>query len=165
MTQLQNEGDSVRRGRLLEPGMYDLNDLEVGDHFATSGMTVTETHIVNFAGVSGDMYDIHLDDVAAQQAGFPGRIAHGLLGLALTDGLKTRSPVRMSALATLSWNWSFRSPLLIGDRIQVEIEVVGKRVTKRVDRGIATLRLSVVNQRGTVVQDGETLLLMANRAW
>jgi 3-hydroxybutyryl-CoA dehydratase len=164
MMEIENEKETVRRGRLLAPGMYDLNDLEIGDHFVTSGMTVTEAHIVNYAGVSGDMYDIHLDDVAAQQAGFPGRIAHGLLGLALTDGLKTRSPVRMSALATLSWNWSFRAPLMIGDRIQVDIEVVGKRVTKRIDRGIATLKLSVTNQRGEVVQDGETLLLIANRA-
>jgi len=164
MTQLQNEEAAVQRGRLLAPGMYDLNDLEIGDHFVTSGMTLTEAHIVNYAGVSGDMYDIHLDDVAAQQAGFSGRIAHGLLGLALTDGLKTRSPVRMSALATLGWNWSFRAPLHIGDRIQVEIEVVGKRVTKRIDRGIATLKLCVLNQLGNVVQDGETLLLMRNRA-
>jgi 3-hydroxybutyryl-CoA dehydratase len=164
MTQLQNENDAVRPGRLLAPGMYDLNDLAIGDHFVTSGMTVTEAHVVNFAGVSGDMYDIHLDDVAAQQAGFPGRIAHGLLGLALADGLKTRSAVRMSALATLGWNWSFRAPLLIGDRIHVEIEVVGTRVTKRVDRGIATLRLKMLNQRGEIVQDGETLLLLANRA-
>jgi 3-hydroxybutyryl-CoA dehydratase len=164
MMEIENEKETVRRGRLLAPGMYDLNDLEIGDHFVTSGMTVTEAHIVNYAGVSGDMYDIHLDDVAAQQAGFPGRIAHGLLGLALTDGLKTRSSVRMSALATLSWNWSFRAPLMIGDRIQVDIEVVGKRVTKRIDRGIATLKLSVTNQRGEVVQDGETLLLIANRA-
>ncbi|MCI1045828.1 acyl dehydratase [Caballeronia zhejiangensis] len=163
MTQLQNEEAAVQRGRLLAPGMYDLNDLEIGDHFVTSGMTLTEAHIVNYAGVSGDMYDIHLDDVAAQQAGFSGRIAHGLLGLALTDGLKTRSPVRMSALATLGWNWSFRAPLHIGDRIQVEIEVVGKRVTKRIDRGIATLKLRVLNQLGNVVQDGETLLLMQNR--
>jgi acyl dehydratase len=163
MNQLHNESEAVRKGRLLAPGMYDLNDLEIGDHFVTSGMTVTEAHVVNYAGVSGDMYDIHLDDVAAQQAGFPGRIAHGLLGLALTDGLKTRSAVRMSALATLGWNWSFRAPLMIGDRIHVEIEVVGKRVTKRTDRGIATLRLNVLNQHRTIVREGETLLLLANR--
>jgi 3-hydroxybutyryl-CoA dehydratase len=155
---------SDNQGRLLKPGMYDLNDIEAGDRFVTSGMTVTEAHVVNYAGVSGDMYDLHLDDVAAQQAGFPGRIAHGLLGLALADGLKTRSAVRFSALATLSWNWAFRAPLMIGDRIHVEIEVAAKRVTKRVDRGIATLKLKVLNQTGEIVQDGETLLLMVNRA-
>ncbi|MDR5758592.1 MaoC/PaaZ C-terminal domain-containing protein [Caballeronia sp. LZ035] len=161
--EVRQDTDAAAQGRALAPGMYDLNDIEAGDHFATSGMTVTETHVVNFAGVSGDLYDLHLDDVAAQEAGFPGRIAHGLLGLALADGLKTRCAVRLKGLATLSWNWSFRAPLMIGDRIHVEVEVVAKRPTKRTDRGIATLRLKVLNQAREVVQDGETLLLMANR--
>jgi acyl dehydratase len=161
MTQAINE--DARTGRLLPAGKYDLNDIEPGDHYVTSGMTVTESHVVNYAGVSGDLYDLHMDDVAAQEAGFTGRIAHGLLGLALADGLKTRSDVRFSALATLSWNWAFRAPLMIGDRIQVRIEVVEKRVTKRTDRGIATLKLTVLNQHGAVLQDGQTLLLMANR--
>ncbi|MEI5999620.1 acyl dehydratase [Paraburkholderia bengalensis] len=146
--------------RLLKPGLYGLNDIEAGDYYLTAGVTVTETHVVNFAGVSGDHYDIHVDDVAAQEAGFPGRIAHGLLGLSLADGLKTRCPVLLKGLATLGWNWSFRAPLMIGDRIHVDIEVIGKRLTKRPDRGIATLRLKVLNQRGEVVQEGETLMMM-----
>ena len=146
--------------RLLKPGIYGLNDIDAGDYYLTAGITVTETHVVNFAGVSGDYYDIHVDDVAAQEAGFPGRIAHGLLGLSLADGLKTRCPVLLKGLATLGWNWSFRAPLMIGDRIHVDIEVIGKRPTKRPDRGIATLRLKVLNQRGEVVQEGETLMMM-----
>lgn len=146
--------------RLLKPGLYGLNDIEAGDYYLTAGVTVTETHVVNFAGVSGDHYDIHVDDVAAQEAGFPGRIAHGLLGLSLADGLKTRCPVLLKGLATLGWNWSFRAPLMIGDRIHVDIEVIGKRLTRRPDRGIATLRLKVLNQRGEVVQEGETLMMM-----
>lgn len=151
---------SENEGRVLVPGMYHFDDIKVGDSFNTSGVTVTETHVVNFAGVSGDLYDIHLDDIAAQEAGFPGRIAHGLLGLSLADGLKTRCPVRLQGLATLGWNWSFRAPILIGDRIHVQISVVGMRTTKRADRGIATLALSVLNQTGTTVQEGETQLLM-----
>lgn len=149
-----------KRERVLAPGVYHFNDIEVGDHFITSGVTVTETHVVNFAGVSGDLYDIHLDDVAAQEAGFSGRIAHGLLGLSLADGLKTRCPVRLHGLATLSWNWSFRAPICIGDRIHVEISIVGMRTTKRPDRGIATLAMNVLNQTGKTVQQGETQLLM-----
>jgi acyl dehydratase len=151
----------TERKRLLKPGLYGLDDIEVGDYFLTSGVTVTETHVVNFAGVSGDHYDIHVDDVAAQEVGFPGRIAHGLLGLSLADGLKTRCPVLLKGLATLGWNWSFRAPLMIGDRIHVDIEVVAKRLTKkRPDRGIVTMRLSVLNQRGEVVQEGETQMMM-----
>lgn len=155
--------DTSRRGRLLKPGLYGLNDIEVGDHFVTSGVTVTETHIVNFAGVSGDHYDIHMDDSAAKEAGFPGRIAHGLLGLSLVDGLKTSCSVRLKGVATLSWNWSFRAPLFIGDRIYAEIEIIAKRLTKRSDRGIATMHLKVFNQHGEVVQEGETLMMMPTK--
>lgn len=152
--------DTSRDGRKLKPGLYGLNDIEIGDYFVTAGVTVTEAHIVNFAGVSGDHYGIHMDEQAAIEAGFPGRIAHGLLGLSLADGLKTRCPVMLKGLATLGWNWSFRTPLLVGDRIHVDIEIVGKRLTKRPDRGIATMHLKVFNQRGQVVQEGDTLMMM-----
>jgi 3-hydroxybutyryl-CoA dehydratase len=161
MGEQQSATEPVERRNLLKPGLYGLDDVEVGDYFLTGGVTVTETHVVNFAGVSGDHYDIHVDDVAAQQAGFPSRIAHGLLGLSLADGLKTRCPVSLKGIATLGWNWSFCAPLMIGDRIHVDIQVIAKRVTKkRPDRGIVTMRVNVLNQRGEVVQQGETQMMM-----
>lgn len=148
-------------GRRLPAGEFGYDDLELGDHFLTAGMTVTESHVVSYAGLSGDLFDVHMDDDFARAQGFPGRIAHGLLGLALADGLKTRSPVRLLGIATLNWNWSFRAPLMMGDRIHVRVEVLAKRATRREDRGIATLAMRIVNQHGKVVQDGETQLLMS----
>lgn len=147
-------------GRILKPGEYGFDQLEVGDTYDTAGVTVTEAHIVGFAGLTGDLFDVHMDDEFARQAGFSGRIAHGLLGLAMADGLKTRSPVRLLGIATLGWNWSFRAPLMPGDRIHARLWVQGKRQTKRTDRGIVTLGMKVLNQRGDTVQDGETQLLM-----
>lgn len=113
-----------------------------------------------FAGLSGDFFNVHMDDEFARERGFPGRIAHGLLGLALIDGLKTRSPVRLLGIATLGWNWSFLAPLMINDRIFARITVAAKRATKRDDCGIVTLALQVMNQKEDVIQQGETLLLM-----
>lgn len=147
-------------GRLLHAGEYGFEGIDIGDHYATSGVTVTEAHIVGFAGLTGDLFDVHMDDQFAREAGFPGRIAHGLLGLAMADGLKTRCAVRLKGIATLSWNWSFRAPLLPGDRIHAELSVLAKRLTRREDRGIVTLAMKVVNQRRETVQDGETQLLM-----
>ncbi|HTJ94167.1 MAG TPA: MaoC/PaaZ C-terminal domain-containing protein [Pararobbsia sp.] len=155
-----NQSDDQTPARVLVPGEYGFNDFEIGDSYQTSGVTVTEAHVVGFAGLSGDLFDVHMDDEFAQAAGFPGRIAHGLLGLSLADGLKTRCAVRLKGIATLSWNWSFRAPLLIGDRIHVNVRIHAKRVTKRTDRGIVTLAMQVMNQRKEVVQDGETLLLV-----
>jgi acyl dehydratase len=159
------QGSSVHAGpgRELAAGEYGFDDLEIGDHFETSGVTVTEAHVVGFAGLSGDLFVVHMDDDFAKGLGFPGRIAHGLLGLSLADGLKTRAAVRMLSVATLSWNWAFRAPILIGDRIHVALAVAGKRLTKRGDRGIVTLSLRVLKQTGEVVQEGETLLMVRRR--
>ncbi|WP_242468462.1 MaoC/PaaZ C-terminal domain-containing protein [Burkholderia plantarii] len=157
---MANQSEDPKPARALVPGEYGFNDLQIDDAYQTSGVTVTEAHVVGFAGLSGDLFDVHMDDEFAQAAGFPGRIAHGLLGLSLADGLKTRCPVRLKGIATLSWNWSFRAPLLIGDRIHVEVRIHAKRMTRRGDRGIVTLAMKVVNTREEVVQEGETLLLV-----
>ncbi len=149
--------------RTLPAGEYSFDDLRVGDAYETSGVTVTEAHVVGFAGLSGDLFDVHMDDEFARAQGFPGRIAHGLLGLSLADGLKTRSPVRLLGVATLNWNWSFRAPILIGDRIHVRISIKAKRETRKAERGIATLEMKILNQRGDVTQEGETQLLMSRR--
>src|SRR4051812_13519420 len=97
----------TKLGRALAAGEYWFEDLAEGDHYETGRIVVTEAHIVSFAGLSGDFFDIHMDDEFARSQGFPGRIAHGLLGLALTDGLKNRAAVRVMAIASLGWAWKF----------------------------------------------------------
>ena len=74
------------KGRVLPTGDYWFEDLEPGDWFETGHIVVTEAHIVAFAGLSGDFFDIHMDDEFARAQGFPGRIAHGLLVLVLPMG-------------------------------------------------------------------------------
>ena len=46
------------------------DDLEIGQTFTSSGRTVTETDIVNFAGVSGDFNSIHVDHAFAATTSF-----------------------------------------------------------------------------------------------
>lgn len=161
MTITNTPATPPRSGRgELPAGTYGYDQIEVGDHYKTAGVTVTESHVVGFAGISGDFFDVHMDDEFARAAGFPGRIAHGLLGLAMADGLKTRCAVRLLGIATLGWNWSFKAPLLIGDRIHAELRLAAKRPTRRPERGIVTLAMKVVNQRQETLQEGETQLLM-----
>lgn len=149
--------------RLLAPGEYWFDDLAEGDHYETGRIVVTEAHIVGFAGLSGDLFDVHMDDEFAREQGFRGRIAHGLLGLALADGLKNRSSVRIMAVASLGWTWSFRGPIHVGDRIGVGVAVRARRPTSRGDRGVVTLAFTVTNQQGAVVQEGETQLMTRRR--
>ncbi len=137
-------------------GRLRFEELEVGLEWDTPGITVTESHILAFAGLTGDFYEIHVDDDYARALGYPGRIAHGLLGLALVDGLKNRSSIRAAAIVALGWRWRFTGPILAGDRIHARIRVVSKRETRHADRGIVTFDLTLLNQRNEVVQAGET---------
>ncbi|MGG5819434.1 MaoC family dehydratase [Falsiroseomonas sp. HW251] len=137
-------------------GRLRFEEIAVGMAWDTPGITVTEGHILAFAGLSGDFYDIHVDDDYARSLGYPGRIAHGLLGLALADGLKNRATTRVAAIVALGWRWRFTGAILVGDRIHAGIRVVSKRETRHADRGIVTFDLTLLNQRGEVVQAGET---------
>lgn len=144
--------------------MMYYEDVTVGLRFETGGIDVTEAHIVQFAGLAGDFFDLHMDDRFARTLGFPRRVAHGLLCLALVDGLKNRAEKRFAAIASVNWNYSFRAPVFANDRLSALIEVAAKRTTARGDRGLITLRFEVRNQNGDVVQDGSNLLLVKRRA-
>ena len=145
------------------PGLNWYEDAAVGDAYTTGGIVVSESLIQGFAGISGDFFDLHVDDEFARGLGFPGRVAHGILGLALADGLKNRAEFRFRAVASLGWDWKFTGAILVGDRIHAGIEVTAKRETKRPDRGIVTLRFAVKNQRGETVQQGTNELMVLRR--
>ncbi|MHA7774705.1 MaoC/PaaZ C-terminal domain-containing protein [Roseibium sp. M-1] len=145
----------------LPAGRYHYEEVAVGNWFETGRLVVTESHIVQFAGLSGDFFDVHMDDQFAIDDGFEGRVAHGLLGLILTDGLKNRAKTQLAAIASLGWNnWAFRKPIYIGTSIQARVEIVSKRLTSKGDRGIVGLGFSLRDAAGEVLQEGDNLLLM-----
>ncbi len=67
-------------------GLY-FEEIAEGFRIASPGRTITEADIVMFAGLSGDYNPLHTDQEYAQQTIFGGRIAHGLLMLAIASGL------------------------------------------------------------------------------
>ncbi|MEI6161201.1 MAG: MaoC/PaaZ C-terminal domain-containing protein [Roseococcus sp.] len=149
---------------IASDGRLRFEEIAEGLEWETPGITVTEGQIMAFAGLSGDFYEIHVDDDYARALGYPGRVAHGILGLALADGLKNRSSVRLAAIVSLGWRWRFTGAILVGDRISAHIRVISKRATRHGDRGIVTLDLVLNNQRGEVVQAGENDLMVHRRA-
>ena len=70
-------------------GLY-YEDFSVGDAVETPARTVTETDVVNFAGLSGDYNPLHTDAAFAAASPFGQRIAHGLLVVAFVSGLLAR---------------------------------------------------------------------------
>ena len=144
---------------ILAHGRYGFDEVDIGDIVETGGRTVSATDIDAFADLSGDRFEIHMDDDAARSHGFPRRVAHGLLVLSLVDGLKNQAPAQFRAIASLGWDWSFRNPVFIDDEISVRITVDSKRPVSKLDRGILGLAFDVTNQNGETVQDGKNLLL------
>jgi len=142
-------------------------DLKAGERFYSSGRTITEADVVNFAGLSGDYNALHMDAEYAKTTQFGERIAHGLLGVVVASGLFTKtelnSRLHNSLIALLGFDWKFTRPLYIGDTIHLEIEVLSKRNTKKPDRGIVVLLRNVINQHGEVVQKGEVPMLLKTR--
>lgn len=150
-------------GRRLKAGRHGYGDLRLGDRVETSQAIVTEEMIDAFAELTGDRFEIHMDEEAARRRGFAGRVAHGLLVQSLVDGLKNQAPAQIDAVASLGWQWDFRAPVLAGDAIRASITVADARGTSRPGRGIVELDFRVANQRGEIVQHGRCRLLVDGR--
>jgi acyl dehydratase len=139
-------------------------DFKVGDEFVTLSRTVTEADIVAFAGLSGDYNQLHTDAEFAAGTIFGERIAHGLLGLAITGGLKQRLGIfDGTVMAFLGLTWDFVGPIRIGDTIHVRMVVAETRTTHKPDRGILVQDVELINQDGRTVQKGRHTVMMRCR--
>jgi acyl dehydratase len=141
-----------------------LDDIEIGKTWESLARTVTETDIVNFAGVSGDFNPIHMDHAYAATTPFRKPIAHGLLVFSISSGLLLHSPpVRTVAFMEVR-DWKFKAPVFIGDTIRVRSTAVEKEVRAHGRRAVVVWSRQIINQDGKVVQEGETLTLVQGRA-
>jgi 3-hydroxybutyryl-CoA dehydratase len=142
-----------------------LEDIEVGLGFATSRRTVTEADIVAFAGISGDFNPLHVDELfAREETPFGRRIAHGPLVLSISYGLRS---VRddWQILALLACERSFKAPVFPGDTVWGEYQVLDARPSSsRAGTGVVTLSVSIRSDRGSAVQEGRDVLMVATRA-
>jgi acyl dehydratase len=144
--------------------MY-FDEFQVGQRIITAGRTVTEADIVNFAGISGDYNQIHVDAVYSAGSPFGQRVAHGLLVTAIASGLAMQTGVMEgTVLAFREINeWKFIKPVFIGDTVHVVLEVKETKDLRRIGGGSVMIEVSVVNQRDEVVMKGFWTVLIASR--
>lgn len=140
--------------------MFDryYDELSMGDRRIFRGVTITEAHVVTFAGVTGDNYVLHMDAEYAKTTPFGARVAHGLLVLSCGAGLIPLEPGRLVAFLGMD-GVRFHQPVFIGDTVHPEMEVLDKR--DKGDGGVVTLREQIVNQRGETVISAEITVLVA----
>jgi acyl dehydratase len=139
------------------------DDVAVGETWTSPGRTVTETDIVIFAGLSGDYNVLHTDAEHMKSSRFGERVAHGLLGLAIQHGLLGRAVPGWLDAPLVSCRWKFRAPIRIGDTVHVQARVSAKRAADQPGAGVVALTRQVMNQRGEIVQEGETEHLVERR--
>ena len=132
-------------------------DIKVDDE-ASLTRTITEAHIVNYAGLTGDWNPVHADAEYAAQSMFGERIAHGMLIAGLISAvLGTQLPGPNSIY--LGQDLKFIAPVKIGDTVKVVVTVLEKRDDKR----IIKLRTTASNQRGEPVIEGTAVVKKIGR--
>jgi 3-hydroxybutyryl-CoA dehydratase len=138
----------------------------VVDAISTSrGRTITEADIVNFAGLSGDFVELHMNQEYAKSGPFGRRIAHGALIFSISTGLMvqmTRDPEAIVAFYGVD-KLRFVSPVFIGDTIHVTQRVVEKQA-KNAERGVIASEITVLNQDSKPVVIYTTRLMVKTRA-
>ena len=132
---------------------YDIEDLRVGMS-ATFSKTITEADIVMFAGVSGDINAIHINEEFAATTAFKGRIAHGMLSASVISAAVAN---RLPGPGTiyLSQQLNFLAPVRPGDTVHATVTVreVGERGRAVLDTICTVKGIKVIDGEATVKVD------------
>ncbi|MGE5748451.1 MAG: phenylacetic acid degradation bifunctional protein PaaZ [Gemmatimonas sp.] len=152
ITKVSNEwikgaGESLDR---VHPFRKYFDEIQVGDTLITHRRTITETDIVNFAGISGDYFYAHMDDIAARESIFEKRVAHGYFVLSAAAGLFV-DPAPGPVLANYGLeNLRFVKPVYAGDTIQVRLTCKQKTAKDTppdvIPQGVVAWDVEVTNQ-------------------
>lgn len=151
----------------VHPFRKYFDELEIGETLVTHRRTVTEADIVNFAGISGDYFYAHMDDIAAKESLFERRVAHGYFVLSAAAGLFV-DPAPGPVLANYGLeNLRFVKPVYIGDTIQARLTCKQKTVKEdregQVPQGVVAWDVEVRNQMDEPVAVYTILTLVKRR--
>jgi 3-hydroxybutyryl-CoA dehydratase len=142
-----------RRGGMVK--RLTMGDIEMGQT-AFYTKTITEGDIFIFAGLTGDLNPIHIDENFAKNTKFKKRIAHGLVSVSLI-GAAIGSELPGEGSVYVSQDVKFKSPVFPGDTITAKIEVIGMDAEKN----RLTLKTTCENQDGLIVVDGTAVAMPA----
>ena len=165
MTQVKGSGQMARDK--VKKSCIDLyyEDVVVGEEVETPAHTVTYADILTFADVTRDHHPLHTDPEFCKTTPFGRPIAHGLYGLALMEGLKSKLQLyEHTSVASLGWDKvRFMKPIFPDDAVHVKVRFTDKRASSKPDRGVVTESVELVNQQGEVVTEAVHATLLLRR--
>jgi acyl dehydratase len=138
-------------------------DFKVSDEFTTAERTITESDVLRFAGLSGDLNPIHTDLEYCRSIGLPGLVPQTNLVIALASGLIFQLGLfDGTGVGLRSVVWRTREPIELGETIRCRIRIAELReVDAR--HGVLVRDIEVLNQRNQVVHAGSHELVMLRR--
>ena len=140
-------------------------DLEEGAEHKSSGRTVTEADVVNFAGLSADYNNMHIDEEFAKKTVFKTRVAHGMLVTSIATGLWFTMP-RLATVAFMGLeDWRFSGAVFPGDTVHITRKLVEKKEHKRPNMGFFTFEVNVFTHKDAEkpVQKGKWVILVQRK--
>jgi 3-hydroxybutyryl-CoA dehydratase len=125
----QYQGKGVWEMRQAEQTYY-YEDVEAGDEFTSPSRMLSESDVMQFAGLTGDFNEIHTSVTYAKENAYGARTVHGMLTLAMANGLYVRSGIFKNSVFLGIDNWKFIKPVKLGDTIWLKLFIQDKRETK-----------------------------------
>jgi 3-hydroxybutyryl-CoA dehydratase len=130
-----------------------IREIQIGDS-ETYERTVTETDVVLFGGISGDLNPAHFNEVYAKDTMFKGRIVHGMLTASyFSTILGTLLPG--PGTIYLGQELKFTKPVHIQDTIKA-VATVTEIIE---EKNIIKLETIAYNQEGHVVVKGTATVM------
>ena len=146
------------RGRYFE-------ELDVGTRWVTSGRTLTQSDILNFAGFNGDFNPLHVDEEFAKTTMYGGVVASAPLVFAMMSGMFSQ----LGHLDGTGRGWLDLTWLKVhhyvhpGETLHLEVEIVSKEDGPRPGVGTITWHEVMINQRGEKIIEQERRTMVARR--
>ena len=128
-----------------------IDEIQLGQK-ASMTKKITEGDVLVFAGATGDLNPVHINEEFASATVFKKRIAHGLISVSLI-GATLGSELPGAGSIYVSQNIKFTAPVFLNDVITAELEVIEKDV----GRNRITLKTTCKNQNGQIVVEGTAI--------
>ncbi|MBS1889199.1 MAG: MaoC family dehydratase N-terminal domain-containing protein [Actinobacteria bacterium] len=130
----------------------------IGDRIGPRGFELDRARLVRYAGAALDFNSIHWSDQAAERAGLPEVIAHGMLTMALAGRLVTDWAGDPGAVEDFSTRFSGMVPVGVEGPAMVVVEGT---VTELLDGGRVVVELTVEAGRSAVLKAARAVVNLA----
>ncbi len=130
-----------------------INEIKLGD-VSVYSRTVTETDVVLFGGVTGDLNSAHFNEEYAKKTFFKGRIVHGML---TASYFSTIFGTQLPGAGTiyLGQDLKFTKPVRFNDTITASAKVIEIKEEKN----IVVFETIAKNQNDEVVVTGKATVM------